>query len=797
MGKNRGKLSAFYLLLIVMLFLGNMPDASADVIIDNGGSGTSYSGTWKVSSAPNPYGSNSLWGSGTSTYTWKAGLQSGTYDVYMWWTAYSDRATDAPVKVTHSSGTQTIKVNQQQNGGKWNYLGTFSFGSSGTVQIAGTGSKSITVCADAVKFVSTSGSTPPPSSGDQTTEEIFFAPAYASKNAMTLMTNTLKNMGATLNNGVWTYVNTELNKKFLIYPVDTLAKWRNALKTQDAHILFFGHSNFGLGQVFATSEEFSSSTIKDIYYIDDDRIGNLSSRWNNVSVGGMRTNQAYPFWWPEFKDGTSGIMPYVFKDPRGNPAYNYYITYRVPGDSKYYKMETVRNSALERFPDSKRAAWYSSTGQEPDPSNSDHLKYFITNTAAWSPSIEITGDWIASLGVAGYYMEDYIYTPAGTGKKSVRWLYNLPKSGTYIVNAWWSASSARTPSAPYVISHAGGETTVRVDQRYNGGKWNRLGSFNFNSGKNSVLLTDQADPGNVVADAVKISHANNPADTINVSFYANVRSGPAPLEVSFVANETGDVFEWRWDYGDGYKYRKRSGGDTVKHTYTSPGTYTVTLTAIGPLGTATKTRTAYVTVGGSTPLQAEFRPPSKSSRVGAVPLSVSFTDISTGKIASWLWEFGDGSKSTSKSPSYTYSNPGNYTVKLTVTDSNGNKSTETKENIVRAVVFEKVIDNVDYPKKHYGSKTLVFRKGLEVPKDQMKFSRMLYTGCDSGHYYSDVFDRGIYFYATNSTGEGEIAMSEYLKAYVKGKSDYEIWKILQEIEPLYDYYNFNKLPSQQ
>jgi len=45
-----------------------------------------------------------------------------------------------------------VKVNQQTNGGKWVLLGTYSFGSTGTVKISGTGS-SATVSADAVKFV--------------------------------------------------------------------------------------------------------------------------------------------------------------------------------------------------------------------------------------------------------------------------------------------------------------------------------------------------------------------------------------------------------------------------------------------------------------------------------------------------------------------------------------------------------------------------------------------------------------------------------------------------------------------
>ena len=83
----------------------------------------------------------------------------------------------------------------------------------------------------------------------------------------------------------------------------------------------------------------------------------------------MRTGQAYPYWWPIFKDGTSGIMPYEFGDSRGNPPYNYYISYRRPGDSTWYKAETVRQGAIERFPDSGGPAWFSSNGSVPNPNN--------------------------------------------------------------------------------------------------------------------------------------------------------------------------------------------------------------------------------------------------------------------------------------------------------------------------------------------------------------------------------------------------------------------------------------------
>jgi PKD repeat protein len=54
---------------------------------------------------------------------------------------------------------------------------------------------------------------------------------------------------------------------------------------------------------------------------------------------------------------------------------------------------------------------------------------------------------------------------------------------------------------------------------------------------------------------------------------------------------------------------------------------------------------------------------------GVAPLTVKFTDTSTGGPIAWGWEFGDGTPvSNLQSPSHTYTTPGTYTVKLTVSD---------------------------------------------------------------------------------------------------------------------------------
>ena len=62
---------------------------------------------------------------------------------------------------------------------------------------------------------------------------------------------------------------------------------------------------------------------------------------------------------------------------------------------------------------------------------------------------------------------------------------------------------------------------------------------------------------------------------------------------------------------------------------------------------------------------------------GHTPLDVKFTDTSTNTPTSWIWNFGNGTISNSRNPSITFSNPGNYNVSLTVSNTHGN-STSTK-----------------------------------------------------------------------------------------------------------------------
>jgi PKD repeat protein len=74
--------------------------------------------------------------------------------------------------------------------------------------------------------------------------------------------------------------------------------------------------------------------------------------------------------------------------------------------------------------------------------------------------------------------------------------------------------------------------------------------------------------------------------------------------------------------------------------------------------------------------------PQASFAADCTSLTCAFDGTSTvtpgGVVASWAWEFGDGSTGTGATPSHTYAAAGTYTARLTVTSSRGDTSTTTK-----------------------------------------------------------------------------------------------------------------------
>ncbi|MGD9189040.1 MAG: hypothetical protein PVI89_12545 [Desulfobacteraceae bacterium] len=127
-------------------------DANQIIIIDNGQSGTASIGMWHNSGGADPYGNNSLYSKDNSAeYTYESTL-NGSYEVAIWWTPFASRCSAVPVEIFDGDVLlDTVTVDQTQNGGQWNVLGTYDFSGSATVVVI-SDTDNCSTCADAVQF---------------------------------------------------------------------------------------------------------------------------------------------------------------------------------------------------------------------------------------------------------------------------------------------------------------------------------------------------------------------------------------------------------------------------------------------------------------------------------------------------------------------------------------------------------------------------------------------------------------------------------------------------------------------
>ncbi|RYE16300.1 MAG: PKD domain-containing protein, partial [Sphingobacteriales bacterium] len=149
----------------------------------------------------------------------------------------------------------------------------------------------------------------------------------------------------------------------------------------------------------------------------------------------------------------------------------------------------------------------------------------------------------------------------------------------------------------------------------------------------------------------------------NIHFSSNDTAGcTAPHTVSFNNSSTGAV-SYSWNFGDG----NASNVANPSHIYTATGNYTVTLIATNANGCSdTLVKTNFI----------KIQPPQVSinnlTQRGCAPFSWTFSSTvnSVEPIASYLWNFGDGSTSTQQNPTHVFPT-GVYDIKLTITTIGG------------------------------------------------------------------------------------------------------------------------------
>jgi gliding motility-associated-like protein len=131
-----------------------------------------------------------------------------------------------------------------------------------------------------------------------------------------------------------------------------------------------------------------------------------------------------------------------------------------------------------------------------------------------------------------------------------------------------------------------------------------------------------------------------------------------------------------WDFGFGSQTSTQIQDSA---SYPNPGTYQVQFTLTDSFGCSQTTNTS-VTV--RQPPQPDF---TVNRTTGCAPLSIIFTDLTNGPIASWFWDFGDGNTSTLRNPTHVYQRDSNYTVRLQVVDIHGCVGEIVKTNYLNLV----------------------------------------------------------------------------------------------------------------
>ena len=188
----------------------------------------------------------------------------------------------------------------------------------------------------------------------------------------------------------------------------------------------------------------------------------------------------------------------------------------------------------------------------------------------------------------------------------------------------------------------------------------------------STGYTDYGSVGNYVITGTLVQTTFTKAAPVAMASVSKT-AGTAPLTVSFTGSNSydtdGSIVGYRWDFGNG----DISNSANPTYTYANVGAYTATLTVTDNDGL-----TSSSSIGISVSAAANLAPVAVASAdktSGPAPLTVVFSPAGSydpdGVIASYAWNFGDGSTSAEATPTKTYSVAGTYSARLTITDNAG------------------------------------------------------------------------------------------------------------------------------
>jgi PKD repeat protein len=196
----------------------------------------------------------------------------------------------------------------------------------------------------------------------------------------------------------------------------------------------------------------------------------------------------------------------------------------------------------------------------------------------------------------------------------------------------------------------------------------------------TLTVTDNKGAVGVVSQTITVNRPPNQTPVGNLT--ATPTSGSAPLLVQLSSNGSSDpdgaITSYAWNFGNGHT----STSPNPSAVYDTPGAYTVSLTLTDNDGASSvKSTTVNVSAANVAPIAVISAAPLSGSAPLTVNLNGGNSSDPDGSIVSYAWNFGNGQTATGALVTATYSTPGTYVVRLTVTDDRG-KSTSATTNVV-------------------------------------------------------------------------------------------------------------------
>ncbi|HMM11705.1 MAG TPA: phosphodiester glycosidase family protein [Bacteroidales bacterium] len=130
--------------------------------------------------------------------------------------------------------------------------------------------------------------------------------------------------------------------------------------------------------------------------------------------------------------------------------------------------------------------------------------------------VSFEGNWFPTANPGSWQTPSLLHA-LGNSSQYYRFPLNLPAPGQYELYGWWVSAANRATNTPFVVKHAGGTTTVPMNQTQQGSTWAHIGTWQFNATPDEHLtITAAATTGSfVVADAIRIV-SYDPSLLINI-----------------------------------------------------------------------------------------------------------------------------------------------------------------------------------------------------------------------------------------------------------------------------------------